>query len=71
MDIIDKYPEKPWNWNCISVNLNITIDFINKHDKIMFIKQQIIVNTLLIHEHKQGLIGALPKDVLRYMLNFI
>ena len=37
MKDIEKYPEKPWNWNCISSNPNITIKFIEKNiDKINF-----------------------------------
>ena len=31
MDIIEKYPDKPWNWKYISFNPNITIEFINKY----------------------------------------
>ena len=30
MDIIEKYPEKPWNWFNISRNPNITMEFIEK-----------------------------------------
>ena len=26
-----KYPEKQWNWTCISSNPNITIEFIEKY----------------------------------------
>ena len=36
MDIIEKYPNKPWDWRCISQNPNITMDFIEKYiDKIL------------------------------------
>ena len=31
MDIIEKYPDKPWNWEFISKNPNITIDIIEKY----------------------------------------
>ena len=37
MEIIEKYPNKPWNWDYISKNPNITIEFIEKYiDKICF-----------------------------------
>ena len=31
MSLIEKHPEKPWNWNGISRNPNITMEFIEKH----------------------------------------
>ena len=31
MDIIEKHPNKPWNWNGISYNPNITMDIIDKY----------------------------------------
>ena len=31
MEFIEKYPDKPWDWNSISYNPNITIEFIEKH----------------------------------------
>ena len=31
MEIIEKYPEKPWNWDWISCNPNITMEIIEKH----------------------------------------
>ena len=31
MDIIEKYPDKPWNWSAISNNSNITMEFIEKY----------------------------------------
>ena len=31
MEIIEKYPDKPWDWNWISRNPNITIEFIEKY----------------------------------------
>ena len=31
MDIINQYPEKPWDWNWISRNPNITMDIINQY----------------------------------------
>jgi hypothetical protein len=30
-EIIEKYPDKPWNWDYISLNSNITIEFIEKY----------------------------------------
>ena len=30
-DIIEKYPDKPWNWSGISRNPNITMEFIYKY----------------------------------------
>ena len=37
MDIIDKYPDKPWNWGGISCNPNITMEIIEKYiNKINF-----------------------------------
>jgi hypothetical protein len=37
MEIIEQHPDKPWNWNGISTNPNISTDFIEKHiDKINF-----------------------------------
>ena len=30
-DIIERYIDKPWNWNALSYNRNITWDFIEKH----------------------------------------
>ena len=29
--LLEKYPEKPWNWYEISYNPNITMEFIEKH----------------------------------------
>ena len=29
--LLEKYPDKPWNWRWISMNPNITVDFIEKH----------------------------------------
>ena len=29
--LIEKYPEKPWNWDGISRNPNITMEFIEKY----------------------------------------
>ena len=31
MEIIEKHPEKPWNWSWISHNPNITMEIIEKH----------------------------------------
>ena len=31
MEIIEKYPNKPWNWWHISQNPNITMEFIEKY----------------------------------------
>ena len=31
MEFIEKYPEKPWDWEYISLNPNITMEFIEKH----------------------------------------
>jgi hypothetical protein len=31
MEFIEKYPDKPWNWNSISYNPNITMDIIEKY----------------------------------------
>ena len=31
MDIIEKYPEKPWKWEWISYNPNITMAIIEKY----------------------------------------
>ena len=31
IEIIEKYPDKPWNWVSISRNPNITIEFIEKY----------------------------------------
>jgi len=31
MYLLEKYPEKPWKWDCISYNPNITMEFIEKH----------------------------------------
>jgi len=37
MELIEKYPNKPWKWDGISCNPNITMEFIEKHiDKINF-----------------------------------
>jgi hypothetical protein len=37
MEMIEKHPEKPWNWDWISRNPNITIEFIeNNIDRINF-----------------------------------
>ena len=31
MEIIENYPDKPWNWYRISINPNITIEMIEKY----------------------------------------
>ena len=31
MEFIEKYPDKPWNWNLLSYNPNITMEFIDKY----------------------------------------
>ena len=31
MDIINKYPDKPWNWGYISGNPNITMEYIENY----------------------------------------
>jgi hypothetical protein len=31
MEIIEKYPEKSWDWDCISENPHITMEFIEKY----------------------------------------
>ena len=31
MDIIKKYPDKPWSWKDISYNKNITMEFVEKY----------------------------------------
>ena len=31
--LLEKYPEKPWNWHCISSNPNLTMKYIEKHPK--------------------------------------
>ena len=36
MDIIEKYPDKPWEWNRISENPNLTIEFIEKYPEKKF-----------------------------------
>ena len=33
--IIKENPDKPWDWNEISYNLNITMDFINENPDIV------------------------------------
>ena len=30
-NIVEKYPNKPWNWNRLSSNPNITMEFIEKY----------------------------------------
>ena len=35
--LLEKYPEKPWDWFWISMNPNLTMEFIEKNiDKINF-----------------------------------
>ena len=29
--LLSKYPDKPWNWNNLSLNPNITIDIFEKY----------------------------------------
>lgn len=29
--LVEKYPEKPWDWEYLSINPNITAEFIEKH----------------------------------------
>ena len=37
MYLLEKHPEKPWEWRLISANPNITIEFIEKYiDKLSF-----------------------------------
>jgi hypothetical protein len=37
MYLLEKYPEKPWSWNGVSENPNITMEDIEKHiNKIRF-----------------------------------
>lgn len=31
IDIIERYPNKPWDWHAISKNPNINLQFIEKH----------------------------------------
>ena len=31
MYLLEKYPNKPWNWEWISYNPNITMEFIEKY----------------------------------------
>ncbi len=31
MEMIEKYPDKPWDWFYLSYNPNITMEFIEKH----------------------------------------
>ena len=31
MEIIENFPDKPWNWNGISMNPNITMQIIEKY----------------------------------------
>ena len=31
MEIIEKYPDKPWNWICISYNPNMTMEIIERY----------------------------------------
>jgi hypothetical protein len=31
MDMIENYPDKPWSWNGISCNPNLTMEMIEKH----------------------------------------
>ena len=33
MYLLEKYPEKPWNWTSISWNPNITMEIIEKASK--------------------------------------
>jgi hypothetical protein len=32
MEIIEKHPEKPWNWQNISYNPNLTMEMLENHD---------------------------------------
>ena len=38
MEIIEKHPEKPWNWYWISRNRNLTMDFIEKYPEKPYIE---------------------------------
>ena len=31
MEFVEKYPEKPWNWDWISYNPNLTMEFVEQH----------------------------------------
>ena len=31
MEIVEKYPDKPWNWYRISCNPNITMEIVEKY----------------------------------------
>ena len=49
--LLEKYPDKPWNWNDISRNPNITIKFIETyHNKINF---NILAANTFIFENKR------------------
>ena len=30
-DIVEKHPDKPWNWSGLSRNPNVTFDVVEKH----------------------------------------
>jgi hypothetical protein len=36
MNIIEKFLDKPWNWNGTSYNPNITIEFIEKYSNNLY-----------------------------------
>ena len=64
MDIISENMDKPWDWRGISWNdMNL--------DKMKFMKQKSIRRMLVMYKRKEGLIGALPMDVVRYISGFI
>ena len=47
MEFIETHPEKPWDWGYISMNQNITMEFIEKHlDKIDF--QRLSLNKFVL-----------------------
>ncbi len=50
MEIIEKYPEKPWEWCYISRNPNITMEFINKHPEKPWVWEYIsqFISSILI-----------------------
>jgi hypothetical protein len=44
MDIIEKHPEKPWNWYSISENPNITMEDIEKYPEKPWVWDYISMN---------------------------
>lgn len=65
-----KYPNNNWDWEEISSNSSITIEFIEKNKNLPWINKNICLNPNITHEFIEKNIGKIPDIFLKLSYNY-